>query len=429
MKKYFFIIFVTFVAISVNLPPQLKVAGITLYRPTINWTILGKNFTRSLDIKLGLDLSGGTHLVYEADTTALPVENRSSAVDSARLNIDRRINSLGVSEPIIQTSKVGDNYRLIVELAAIASPDEALKLIGQTAQLDFRETKTATPSAETDFISTGLTGSDLRLAQVQFGSDQTLASQPSVSIEFNPQGTKKFADITARNIGKPLAIFLDDQIVTAPVVNAAISTGQASITGDFTLDEAKRLTIQLNAGALPVPIKIIEQRNIGATLGRESIIKSLIAGCIGIVLVWVFMIVNYGKNGLIASIALITYILSSLALVRLVPITLTLAGIAGLILSIGMAVDANILIFERIKEERRWGRPLLAATQLGFHRAWTSIRDSNVSTLITAGILFWFGSGSVRGFALTLAIGVAVSMFSAITVTQSLLSLFNPKPK
>ena len=229
--------------------------------------------------------------------------------------------------------------------------------------------------------------------------------------------------LATKSIGKPLAIFLDDQLVTAPTVQSVISDGRAIISGNFTADEAKKLTIQLNAGALPIPIHIIEQRNIGATLGVESIHKSLLAAAVGLVVIWLFMLVNYGLKGLLANIALIVYILISLAIIKLIPITLTLAGIAGLILSIGMAVDANILIFERMKEELRWGRPLKAAVELGFHRAWTSVRDSNASSLITAGLLFWFGTGSVRGFALTLTVGILVSLFTSITVTRTLLRL------
>ena len=257
-----------------------------------------------------------------------------------------------------------------------------------------------------------------------------LDKQPSVGLEFNPDGAKKFAEITGRNIGKPVAIVLDNQIVTAPIVQNVISDGKAVISGNFDIAQAKNLVIQLNAGALPVSIKIVEQRNVGATLGSESITKSLIAAGVGLGLIWLFMAINYGFKGLIANIALIVYIILSLAIIKLIPVTLTLAGIAGLVLSIGMAVDANILIFERMKEELKWGRPMIAALELGFHRAWSSIRDSNLSSLITAGILFWFGSGPVRGFALTLAIGVLVSMFTSITVTRELLNLFYlPKKK
>lgn len=367
------------------------------------------NLSPRFKLRLGLDLKGGTHLVYQADS------DNAQAVEATKANIERRINLLGVSEPVIQTSKVGDNYRLIIELPGITDVNQAIQLIGQTAKLEFRE------AGEKEFIPTSLTGSDLRLAQVQFDKN------PVVALEFSPEGAKKFEELTDRNMGKPLAIFLDNQIITAPVVQNIISDGRAIISGDFTIAEAKKLVIQLNAGALPVPVKLIEQRSIGATLGAKSITDSLRAAIIGFIAICIFMIANYGLKGLLADIALVVYVLVSLSIIRLIPVTLTLAGIAGLILSIGMAVDANILIFERIKEELRWGRPLKAAHQLGFHRAWNSIRDSNISSLITAAILFWFGTGSVRGFALTLSIGILVSLFSSIVITKALLDLIYRK--
>ncbi len=422
MRSYLVILVVILLAVVFNLPPRLQIGNLSIYRPRIDFNLFGRRFYRDLSLKLGLDLSGGVHLVYQADTSALPDSDRAAAVEATRANIERRVNSLGVAEPIIQTSRAGSDYRLIVELAGVTDINQATSLIGQTAQLEFKETKVATPSGAADFTSTGLTGRDLRLAQVQFDSGKA-AGQPVVSIEFSPDGAKKFSEITAKNIGKSLAIFLDGRLVAAPTVQSVISDGRAIISGNFTPDEAKKLTIQLNAGALPIPIHIIEQRNIGATLGVESIHKSLVAAAVGLVVIWLFMLVNYGLKGLLADLALIVYILISLSLIKLIPITLTLAGIAGLVLSIGMAVDANILIFERMKEELRWGRPLKAAVELGFHRAWTSVRDSNASSLITAGLLFWFGTGSVRGFALTLAVGILVSLFTSITVTRSLLRL------
>ncbi len=373
---------------------------------------------------MGLDLQGGVHLVYQADTSKIADADKASAVESTKANIERRINSLGVSEPLIQIAKSGSDSRIIVELAGISDINQAISLIGQTAQLEFRESKVATPSAQTDFVATKLNGNDLQRATVQFQDGKS-----SVGLQFSADGAKKFAEITKRNIGRPLAIFLDEQMVTAPLVQNAITDGQAVITGNFTVDEAKRLVINLNAGALPLPIKIIEQRNVGATLGAESIQKSLFAGAVGLIVVCLFMIANYGLKGILADLALGLYVLIILTMVRLIPITLTLAGIAGVILSIGMAVDANILIFERIKEEMAWGRPKRAAIELGFHRAWNSIKDSNMSSLITAGILFWFGTGPVRGFALTLALGIAVSLFSAITVTKTLLDLFYNRGK
>jgi preprotein translocase subunit SecD len=428
MRPITLIIIIFLISVVINMPRELKIGSKTFYRPIINLNWAGRHTYRDLDVKLGLDLQGGAHVVYQADTKNIPESERSQAVDATRINIERRINLLGVSEPIIQTAKVGDEYRLIVELAGVSDVNQAINTIGQTAQLEFYETKSATPSSEADFSPTGLTGKELKISQVQFnsGSGQNVG-QPVVSLEFNAEGTKKFSEITARNIGKPVAILLDNRIVTAPTVQNAITDGRAIISGNFTVADAKNLVIQLNAGALPIPIKIVEQRNVGASLGNESITKSLVAGVIGLTMVGIFMILNYGIRGLLADVALIIYVLVSLAIIRLVPVTLTLAGIAGLILSIGMAVDANILIFERIKEELRWGRPMKSALELGFHRAWNSIRDSNVSSLITAGILFWFGSGSVRGFALTLIIGVLVSLFSSITVTRTLLNVVYKK--
>ena len=409
-------------AIVANMPAQLQIGSNKFFRPVINLNLLGRHFYRDLDFKLGLDLRGGTHLVYQIDVSQVSGPDVDQAILATRNNIERRVNLLGVSESLVQTSLVGQDHRLLVELPGVSNIQQALDTIGQTALLEFKEAAVATPSSPADFKSTGLTGVDLRLASVQFGGGQSeLNSQPSVSLDFNSEGAKKFADITKRNIGRTVAIFLDNELVVAPVVQQEITDGKAIISGQYTLDEAKKLTIQLNAGALPVPIKIIEQRNIGATLGNESVAKSLFAGIVGFVLICLFMFVNYGLKGLLADLALLIYILLSLAIFKIIPVTLTLAGIAGFILSLGMAVDANILIFERMKEEIRWGRPQAAALELAFHRAWTSIRDSNVSSLITASILFWFGSGSIRGFALTLIVGILMSLFSAITVTRTLL--------
>ncbi|MBI2008266.1 protein translocase subunit SecD [Candidatus Amesbacteria bacterium] len=416
MRQFIYFLTLFLACFLILMPSTLKIGPRTLYRPQIKF--------RDLEFHLGLDLQGGTHLVYQADTSKIRPEDRANAIKATRDNIERRVNLLGVSESLVQTSQVGSDYRLIIELPGISDVLAAINTIGATAQLEFRDSTPATSSARPDFKSTGLTGADLKIAQVQFGgSSNQISGTPSVGIEFTPQGAKKFAEITKRNINKPLAIFLDDRLVSAPNVQQEITGGQAVISGNFTVDQAKRLVVQLNAGALPVPIKVVEQKNIGATLGSESITKSLFAGVVGLLLIWLFMLANYGFKGLLANLALLIYILMVLSVFKLVPVTLTLAGIAGFILSIGMAVDANILIFERMKEEIRWGRPLQAAMELGFHRAWNSIRDSNMSSLITAGILFWFGSGPVRGFALTLIIGILVSLFTSITVTRSLLRL------
>ena len=443
MKKYRFliwlIIILTLGSLYVNFPSgiHLKFAPLKIDKEIF------LPFFRELEIKKGVDLAGGTHLVFQAEMSGIDEIDRSSAIQAARDNIEKRVNLFGVSEPLIQTSRIGEDYRLIVELPGIKDVDEAIDLIGQTAQLEFKELATvefkdlelppeATESALlTDFQSTGLTGKDLIKSEVKFDPN---SGQSVVGLNFSAEGTKKFSEITGRNINKPVAIFLDELPVTTPNVQEQITTGEAIISGDFTLDEAKKLSIQLNAGALPVPIKIIEQRNIGATLGTESVQKSVQAGLVGLLMVIIFMAVYYGRLGFLADIALIIYGLLTLALYKLIPVTLTLPGIAGFILSIGMAVDANILIFERMKEEIRAGRSRIVAMELGFGRAWDSIRDANVCTLITCFILFnpfsWpflNTSGMVRGFALTLGMGVSLSLFTSIVVTRTLIRVFYQK--
>lgn len=392
-------------------------------------------FTGKFPIKLGLDLQGGTELILQADMSKITSSNRDSALESARQVIEKRVNLFGVSESVVQSSKLGDQRRILVELPGVKDSSSAANLVGKTAQLDFREIpSSAAAEASKSGIpmlafaqKTNLTGADLKKATVTFGSTGK-KSGPQVSIEFTDQGAQKFGEITKRNIGKPLAIFLDDQPISAPIVQQEIVGGRAEISGEFTAAEAKNLSIQLNAGALPVPIEILQQRSIGATLGESTIRKSLIAGFIGILTVLIFMIAYYGIYGMLADIALIIYTLLVLAIFRtglflIPPVTLTLAGIAGFILSIGMAVDANILTFERMKEELRSGRVGRDALEHGFNRAWTSIRDSNISSLITATILYIFGTSVVRGFALTLAVGVLVSMFSALVVTRTVLRM------
>lgn len=393
------------------------------------------NLLGRFPIKLGLDLQGGSELVLQTKMDKIKPEDRDTALESARQVIERRVNLYGVSESVVQSSKLGDERRILVELPGVKDASAAANLVGKTAQLDFREIpdgaeKEASESGVPLLLlakSTGLTGADLKKAAVTFDSSGK-SSGPQVSIEFTDEGAKKFSEITKRNIGKPLAIFLDDGFVSAPTVQQEIVGGSAVITGQFTVAEAKEFAIQLNAGALPVPIEILQQRSIGATLGAESVQKSLVAGAIGLVTVMIFMILYYGVYGIIADLALIIYTLLVLVIFRtglfVIPsVTLTLAGIAGFILSIGMAVDANILTFERMKEELRAGKAGKMALEHGFSRAWTSIRDSNISSLITASILYIFGTSVVRGFALTLAIGVLVSMFSAIVVTRTFMRL------
>lgn len=394
---------------------------------------------QNLSLRRGLDLQGGTSITLRADMTGIPKVERQSALDSAQSVIERRVNFFGVSEPVVQTQQVNGDYRILVELPGVTDVHQAVSLVGQTAKLTFWE-QVASDSARIASFSalplgvpqiigpyaskTTLSGSDLQQATVTFNPQN---GTPEVQLTFTSEGAKKFADITARNVGKIVPIVLDNQVVEAPRVNEPIYGGNAVITGNFTTAQANTIAIQLNAGALPVPLQVLQQRGVGATLGQESLNKSVVAGLIGFLVIVVFMVSLYGKLGIIASCALVLYTLLVLSIFRVIPVTLTLAGIAGFILSIGIAVDANILIFERMKEELRRGRPFSVAVDLGFSRAWPSIRDSNIASLITSSILYYFGTGIVRGFALTLAIGVLVSMFSAIFVTRTLLKVFYKK--
>ena len=376
-----------------------------------------------LKIHEGLDLQGGVHLVYELDDSKVEQKDKASAQQSVINVIDRRINALGVAEPVIQSAKVGNKDAVIVELPGVTDVNEAISLIGKTAQLIFLEynaTNAESQNPAEQWKETGLTGANLKHADVQFDKN---TGEPQVAIQFDAEGSKIFADLTQRNLQKPIAIELDNEIISAPTVQTVIENGQAVITGKFTIDEAKKLAIELNAGALKVPINLVEQRTIGATLGSDSVKKSLMAGIVGLVLVALFMIIYYKVPGLLATLALFIYSLVVLALFKLIPVTLTLAGIAGFILSVGMAVDANILIFERTKEELAAGKTIGLAIEDGFRRAWSSIRDSNFSSLITCLILYYGTTGLVRGFAVTLAIGILVSMFTAITVTRTFLRL------
>lgn len=417
----------------INLPPVPNLPS--------SAKLLGREYKISdrFPLKLGLDLQGGTELVLETQMDKIDPNSWDSALESAREVIERRVNLFGVSEAVVQSSRFGSSRRILVQLPGVKDTATAVALVGKTAQLEFRELiatssgkiDLASPSAQipTYFKPTGINGADLKKATVSFATSADTDPGPKVSIEFTNSGGQKFAEVTKRNISQPLAIFLDDQIISAPIVRAEIIGGNAVISGRFNLEQAKSLTIQLNAGALPVPIKILQQRLIGASLGQTSVQKSLLAGVIGIVTVLLFMVAYYGFYGLIADLALIMYTLIILAIFRtglfiISPVTLTLAGISGFILSVGMAVDANILTFERIKEELRSGKDKRLALTLGFSRSWPSIRDSNISSLITATILYFFGTSVVQGFAVTLFIGVAVSMFSAIVVTRTLLRTF-----
>ncbi len=361
-------------------------------------------------IKQGLDLQGGTHVVLEAvDTPEATVDDDS--VNRVVKIIERRVNELGLTEPIIQRE---GQRRIIVELPGIKDPDSAIKLIGKTAMLEFQDSKG----------NTVLTGSDLKDARAQM--DQ--AQQNLVALEFTPEGADKFAKVTAENIGKPISILLDKQVLTSPTVQAIIPNGKAVITGNRTMEEAQDLAILLRSGSLPVKVEVMETRTVGPSLGQDSKDKSVVAFGVGIGAVVLFMLVFYRVSGFIANIALLLYTLLILLTLNLLNATLTLPGIAGIILSIGMAVDANVLIFERFKEEIRAGKTLRAAMDAGFHRAMTTIIDSNVTTSIAGVVLFFLGTGSIKGFAITMLVGIVLSMFTAVTVTQFLMrSLLNSK--
>ncbi|MBI3963391.1 MAG: protein translocase subunit SecD [Candidatus Kerfeldbacteria bacterium] len=501
---------------------------------------------REIKVHLGLDLQGGTSLTYQADTSDIPADRQTESIAGARDVIERRVNAFGVSEPVVQTSQVGSNWRVIVELPGVENVQEAIDRIGETPLLEFKEEaappeptaeeQTARDAAVADakaraedilanvqapgadfaalarefsedpgskdaggdldffgrgvmvpefedavfsaevgaviphvvespfgfhvifvaeertvpsatnaeptverrvshilirtpqnpalagptYENTGLSGKNLKRAQVEF--DQT-STEPIVALEFDGEGATLFEQLTERNVGKTIAIYLDGAPISVPRVNQKISGGRAIITGSFTIDEAKLLSQRLNAGALPVPIELVSQQRIGPSLGKSSVEQSLVAGIIGILLVALFMMMYYRFDGLLATVALMIYALVTLAIFKLIPVTLTLAGIAGFVLSIGMAVDANVLIFERIREERRRGHGYARASEQGFRRAWRSIRDSNASSLITCVILAWLGTSLVKGFAITLAIGILVSMFTAITVTRTFVRL------
>ena len=393
------------------------VAGIFVYP---KW--LGGKF---LPWRLGLDLIGGTHLVYEMDMSQVASSDKDSAVAGLRDVIERRVNLFGVSEPQVVSAKEGNSYRLIVEIAGIKDVNRAIKMIGETPLLDFREVvqsqnQASSTEQQNQFILTNLTGRYVKSAQVGF--DQTTGS-PEVNIQFNDEGAKIFEDLTAKNVGKPIAIFLDNALIEMPTVQEKISGGSARITGKFTADEAKSMVERFNAGALPAPINLISQQTIGASLGQQSLNKAIYSGVLGTILVMIFMLLYYRILGIFASFALIIYVFLTAAFFKL-GITMTLAGIAGFILSIGMAVDANVLIFERTKEELKKGLAKSSAIEEGFRRAWPSIRDSNVSTMITSVILYYFTGSFIRGFALALLIGVIISMFSAITITRTMLRVF-----
>ena len=453
----------------------IGLAGLLAYPKQTKITWLDK-FLNKMTIRQGLDLQGGVHLVYKADMKNIKKGEEMKALNGVRDVIERRVNAFGVAEPVIRPSKVGNSYRLIVELAGIKDVSKAKAMIKETPLLEFKEEgETKTELSEDDkkmvdqlatqyfknikdqadkdgknekqptledikksltnqflqpqWKATGLSGKQLERAQVNF---QQQTGQPTVSLTFNKEGKELFKQITERSKGKRVAIFLDGQVISAPVVQAIIRDGRAEISGGFKLKEAQELAQRLNAGALPVPIKLVQEQSIEASLGAESLQKSLRAAFWGLVAVGIFMIIYYRLAGVVAVLALTSYALMMVAVIKLSSltpygITLTLPGIAGFILSVGMAVDANILIFERIKEEIKRGRELSSAVKEGFKRAWSSIRDGNYSTILTSLILIIFGTGFIQGFALILILGVLLSMFTAIVITRVFMRLLETK--
>jgi len=432
-RTFILIIVLLLVTIWIDLPnnPGIHALGIS----------------KDINTHLGLDLVGGVQVLLEADVPASQ-QVTDAEMNAARSIVENRVNGLGVAEAVV--ARAGSR-RIIVELPGVADQEQAKNTVKQTALLEFVDMSSITqpeaiamkdagdtivtnyqpttvftptqPLSPTQTIwTTIMTGKDLKNAAVSVSTGAY-----EVSFELTSSGAQTFKDFTSTHIGKVLAIVLDKKIISAPTINDAITDGRGVITGNFTRDTANQLAVQLRYGALPIPLKIVESNSVGPTLGQDSLRRSLIAGGIGLSIVVIFMALYYRLPGVLADLALITYAIIAYALFRFIPITLTLPGTAGFVLSIGMAVDANILIFERLKEELRAGRSLRQAIDLGWRRAWSSIRDSNLSTLITCGILYYFGlsfgASIVKGFSLTLALGVLVSLFTAIIVTRTFLHL------
>lgn len=400
--------------------------------------------------KLGLDLAGGTHLVYEADVTNLKPEEVPELMSVLREVIERRVNLFGVSEPLVQverSSRVAEEQseRLIVELPGVTDIEEAVKQIGQTPLLEFKllndevlATIDSSSYAEdgslkkevedTLYVQTDLTGRYLARAELVFGNGSAgLSNEPIVSITFNTEGADLFEKITRENTGKQLAIFLDGSVLSSPVINEPITGGKAVITGDFTPEVARELVHNLNFGALPMPISLVSTQSIGASLGERAIDAGIKAGVLGLIAVGLFMIFWYRLPGFFAALSLSIYLLMMLAIFKLIPVTLTAAGLAGLILSIGLAVDANILISERLRDELRKGKQSADAIREGFSQAWTSIRDGNFVNILSGVILYWFGDVFIEGFAFTLIIGTIVSLISSLVISRTFLLAFCTK--
>lgn len=389
----------------------------------------------SYRFKLGLDLAGGTELVYKADMSQTPSGEQSDALSALQGVIERRVNMFGVAEPIVQTERASalsgtTEDRLIVDLPGVTDIKAAVAALGQTPTLEFRLATTTKVGTTTQvaFISTGLTGRYLSSASLQFGSGATAGlSAPQVLLNFDSDGAKLFEKITRENVGQTLAVFLDGQPITTPTIQEAIPGGVATISGRFTAPEARDLVRNLNFGALPVPITLESSSAVGPTLGAAAISAGVMAGIIGFVIVAIFMIAWYRLPGVIAAVALAEYLAFMLSVIKVIPVTLTASGIAGLIISVGMAVDANVLIFERTKEELREGKSPREAVHIGFSRAWPAIRDGHLTMIISGVILFWLGTAIVKGFALVFVLGVLASFISAVSLSRVFLLAIVPE--
>lgn len=445
LRWYIVLLLAAIVGIFIALPNTVEttLAGrhVRFSKPAALFTLFGRTIVFNPTLQFGLDINGGARVTLVADTASLSESEKKRAIDGVREVIARRIDLYGIKEASVVTSTVDDQHRLHVSIPGVSNTDQALSMIGTTARLDFREYKPASNSASaspsgilvSDFVSTDLTGKDLRSAVADY--DDTIG-QIIIYMEFNPEGTRKFAEITQRSIGKPLAIFIDDYPLSAPIVENAIVDGRAQISGNFDASQAKSLAATLNAGALPVSVQPVSQETVHPELGANAVQSLFRAGVIGIGLVLLFMILVYGVKGIFACLSLLLYAVLSIAVYKLIPITLTLPGIAGFLLSIGMAVDTNILVFERLREEEQKGYGnTLGLLSAAFGRAFDSIKDANVATLAVAFILanplgwsFFHASGPVRGFAVTLMLGIVLNLFTGMIATRILMTLFY-KPK
>ncbi len=414
---------------KINLPGTKS--GVLLKKENNTINVLNKEIKINQEFRLGLDLQGGSHLVFELGMNKIPKTQKEDAADASKNIIEKRVNFYGVGEPQIFLLKDGGRYKVSVDIPGNKNADEAVALIGKTAELNFREQKIkeikqGTESAQVAYFEkTNLSGKHLKKANLSYDQKN---GKPVVELVFNKEGTGIFAELTKENLNKPLAIYLDDELLTSPVVQSVIKNGTAVISGEFTVEEAKNYKDSINAGALPTSIKLISQETVEATLGAENVRMSMVAGLVGLLCVAVFMVLVYKKEGLVAVFSLGLYALFSGAIYKFFGIVLTLSGIAGLVLSIGMAVDSNILIYERIKEEILKDQDREKAVRLGFLKALSAIKSANINTLLVCLILFnplnydflpMFGS--IRGFAVTLSIGVVLSLFTGVFITKNLL--------